>query len=226
MYFEPWGHVDHMGVECGCRSSDRIMESHLIILLVSMKQPQCYCIRSYLDTGTQTNLRDITSLRRRWPSSLFMEMYKRQADMETMCRACKREFDTEFGGGWAGFHIIDYHLELGQLWRCPVEWCSVWQGSAASCVPMGNGSNCVCQLGYDSGPLTRLHLSIPLSGTTSTLGRLDSAPVTGLSIPLSGTTSTPGQLDCAPVTGLSIPSSGTTSTLDRLDSTPVSPAKV
>ena len=21
--FEPWGHVDHMGVECGCRSSDR-----------------------------------------------------------------------------------------------------------------------------------------------------------------------------------------------------------
>ena len=21
--FEPWGHVDHMGIECGCRSSDQ-----------------------------------------------------------------------------------------------------------------------------------------------------------------------------------------------------------
>ena len=43
--------------------------------------------------------RDITSLRRRWPSSLSMDMHtRRQADMETLRRACKREFD----GGRAG----------------------------------------------------------------------------------------------------------------------------
>ena len=23
----------------------------------------------------------------------------------------------------------DVHLELGQLWRCPVDWCTVWKGS-------------------------------------------------------------------------------------------------
>ena len=92
--------------------------------------------------------RDITSLRRRWPSFLFLDMHRRQPDMEIMRRACKREFDSEFGGGRAGAcphcgtqvlcnlsrHIIDYHLELGQLWRCPVEWCSVWKGTAQDCV--------------------------------------------------------------------------------------------
>ena len=26
-------------------------------------------------------------------------------------------------------HIMDNHLELGQLRRCPVEWCAVWKGS-------------------------------------------------------------------------------------------------
>ena len=46
--------------------------------------------------------RDITSLRRCWPSSLFMDMHRRQAEMETLRRACKREFDSEFGGGRAG----------------------------------------------------------------------------------------------------------------------------
>ena len=25
------------------------------------------------------------------------------------------------------------HLELGQLWRCPVDWCAVWKGSVKEC---------------------------------------------------------------------------------------------
>ena len=31
-------------------------------------------------------------------------------------------------------HIMDFHLALGQLWRCPVEWCSVWKGTAQECM--------------------------------------------------------------------------------------------
>ena len=70
--------------------------------------------------------RDITSLRRHWPPSVFMNMHRGQADMETMRHACKREFDSEVvvGPGLAPHcgiqvlsnlsrHIIDYHLELG-----------------------------------------------------------------------------------------------------------------
>ena len=29
--------------------------------------------------------------------------------------------------------MMCYHLGLGQLWRCPVEWCAVWKGSVREC---------------------------------------------------------------------------------------------
>ena len=30
--------------------------------------------------------------------------------------------------------MMNNHLELGQLWRCPVDWCAVWKGSVADCL--------------------------------------------------------------------------------------------
>ena len=30
--------------------------------------------------------------------------------------------------------MVAYHLELGQLWRCPVTWCVVWKGSGRACL--------------------------------------------------------------------------------------------
>ena len=30
--------------------------------------------------------------------------------------------------------MIAFHLELAQLWRCPVEWCAVWKGSLCACL--------------------------------------------------------------------------------------------
>ena len=68
--------------------------------------------------------------------------------MDAVRRDCKCEFDSEFGGGRTGAcpqcgahinanlarHIMDFHLELGQLWRCPVEWCSVWKGTTQDCM--------------------------------------------------------------------------------------------
>ena len=48
-------------------------------------------------------------------------------------------------GGWVlacglhiiynlALHIMDHHLEPGQLWLCPVEWCTVWKGSVKDCL--------------------------------------------------------------------------------------------
>ena len=31
-------------------------------------------------------------------------------------------------------HMRISHLELGQLWCCPVEWCTVWKGSVSDCL--------------------------------------------------------------------------------------------
>ena len=30
--------------------------------------------------------------------------------------------------------MVVCHLELGQLWRCPVTWCTVWKGSGRACL--------------------------------------------------------------------------------------------
>ena len=31
-------------------------------------------------------------------------------------------------------HVANYHLELAQLWRCPVSWCTVWKGTPQDCM--------------------------------------------------------------------------------------------
>ena len=31
-------------------------------------------------------------------------------------------------------HVVTYHLDLGQLWRCPVSWCTVWKGTPQDCM--------------------------------------------------------------------------------------------
>ena len=31
-------------------------------------------------------------------------------------------------------HVANYHLKLGQLWRCPVSWCTQWKGTSQDCI--------------------------------------------------------------------------------------------
>ena len=73
---------------------------------------------------------------------------KIQADMEYLRWACRQQYVSEFGGGKGGTcprcgiyaigdlgrHIMDHHLKLNQLWRYPVEWCTVWKGSVWDCM--------------------------------------------------------------------------------------------
>ena len=45
------------------------------------------------------------------------------------CSLCQEQIATAFD-----IHMMNVHLELGQLWRCPVEWCTVWKGSVSDCL--------------------------------------------------------------------------------------------
>ena len=68
--------------------------------------------------------------------------------MERLCRFARRRPEWVFRHSEPGFcsicqgqipsaldvHMIKFHLELGQLWRCPVEWCTVWKGSVSDCL--------------------------------------------------------------------------------------------
>ena len=51
-------------------------------------------------------------------------------------------------------HVANYHLELAELWRCPVSWCTVWKGTPQDC-------------------MDHLHLAhtVPASVSTANLGR-------------------------------------------------------
>ena len=40
------------------------------------------------------------------------------------CPVCKTRMESSLES-----HMMCCHLDLGQLWRCPVEWCAVWNGS-------------------------------------------------------------------------------------------------
>ena len=91
---------------------------------------------------------DMTSLRRRWPKAVFNTLRRRASDVERLRRDAPKRADKAFRYGGLGFcgvcdtriysaldaHMIACHLELGQLWRCPVTWCAVWKGSGRACL--------------------------------------------------------------------------------------------
>ena len=83
-------------------------------------------------------------LRRIWLQALFAFMTRYQQDLERKRKECKEWFGCTQSGNCThcgkyiqrdlGKHIALYHLELAQLWRCPVMWCMVWKGTAQDCI--------------------------------------------------------------------------------------------
>ena len=45
------------------------------------------------------------------------------------CSVCQEQIASALD-----VHMMNVHLELGQLWRSPVEWCIVWKGSVSDCL--------------------------------------------------------------------------------------------
>ena len=90
---------------------------------------------------------DVIGLRQRWPKAVFHVMRERSMELEDLrrkafvssqpayrytgrgyCPVCKTKSDDGLDA-----HMMCHHLDLGQLWRCPVEWCAVWKGSVREC---------------------------------------------------------------------------------------------
>ena len=87
------------------------------------------------------SLSELDYLCRIWPRAVFAFMTLYQQDME---RKRKERFGCTQSGNcthcgkyiqmYLGKHIAFYHLELAQLWHCPVMWCMVWKGTAQDCI--------------------------------------------------------------------------------------------
>ena len=90
---------------------------------------------------------NIIALRRRRSKAVFQVMKERSTELEDLqrqaynglqwayrythpgyCPECKTRTDSSLES-----HMMCCHLGLGQLWRCPVEWCAVWKGSVREC---------------------------------------------------------------------------------------------
>ena len=95
-------------------------------------------------TGPSVSKEDLSSLRRQWPVSLVAGMSNRQTDLELMRRDCKARFRAHPTGACTycgrnivhamAHHVSSFHLDLGQLWRCPVSWCTQWNGTPHDCI--------------------------------------------------------------------------------------------
>ena len=87
---------------------------------------------------------DMTRLRELWPPEIFNHMRWFQQDLELMRKSAKREFSQlrpmpcKFCGKVIRVdmyrHVARLHLDLVQLWRCPIAWCTTWKGSPQDCL--------------------------------------------------------------------------------------------
>ena len=80
-------------------------------------------------------LNDLSMLRRQWPPAILSHMVWLQQDLEVMRAEAKKRFcstrpgSCSYCGTWIKCdmyrHVAKFHLNLAQLWQCPVSWCTV-----------------------------------------------------------------------------------------------------
>ena len=74
----------------------------------------------------------------------FSGMARQQLELEQLRHACKNGYHgtqsdvCTFCGKMIKLdlarHVVNYHLELAQLWRCSVSRCTQWKGTPQDCV--------------------------------------------------------------------------------------------
>ena len=89
-------------------------------------------------------LADMTRLRELWPPEVFNHMKWFQQDLELMRKSAKKQYShtrpmpCKFCGKVIRVdmyrHVARLHLDLVQLWRCPIAWCTTWKGSPQDCL--------------------------------------------------------------------------------------------
>ena len=87
---------------------------------------------------------DMTRLRELWPAEVFSHMKWYQQDLEQMRKSAKKQYSQtrpmpcKFCGKVIRVdmyrHVARLHLDLVQLWRCPIAWCTTWKGSTQDCL--------------------------------------------------------------------------------------------
>ena len=89
---------------------------------------------------SSVSMDELSLLRQQWPPTVVWL----QQDLDMMCAEAKKQFSNARPGKcsycnkWIKCdmyrHVATYHLDLSQLWRCPVSWCTVLKGTPQDCM--------------------------------------------------------------------------------------------
>ena len=87
---------------------------------------------------------DLGCLQLDWLKAIFSYMGRYQVDLEYLRHECWERLSNVQSGlcthcgkyirSDLGHHVDSFHLDLAQLWRCPVSWCTVWRGTPQDCI--------------------------------------------------------------------------------------------
>ena len=96
---------------------------------------------TFVDMGdlSEVSIPELSDLTRKWPPAVIAHMRWRQPELEEMQQAAKLQYrkkqpaQCDFCSRTIRCdmhrHVARCHLDLAQLWRCPVAWCTVWKGA-------------------------------------------------------------------------------------------------
>ena len=94
--------------------------------------------------GPEVPVAELDTLGLMWPVPVVSGMSDLQCELERRHCACKLSFRGTQSDACIYFgklikldmgrHVANYHLNLAQLWRCPVSWCTQWKGTPKDCV--------------------------------------------------------------------------------------------
>ena len=88
---------------------------------------------------SEVSIPELSDLTGKWPPAVIAHMRWRQLELEEMHQATKLKYrkkqpaQCDFCSRTIRCdmyrHVARCHLDLAQLWRCPVAWCTVWKGA-------------------------------------------------------------------------------------------------
>ena len=98
---------------------------------------------------SSVSIPELSALSQQWPPAILMGWH--QQELEEMRSAAKQRFHQSRPSScvYCGSlimcdmhrHVASFHLDLAQLWRCPVSWCTVWKGTSQDCMDHLRGSH-------------------------------------------------------------------------------------
>ena len=101
---------------------------------------------------SHVSIPELSELAHKWPPAVLNHMRWQQPELEETKKVARVQYRTkqpapcEFCGTLIRCdmyrHVASYHLDLAQLWRCPVLWCTVWKGAPQILIMFAKPTEC------------------------------------------------------------------------------------